>query len=39
MARIEYSDPAKASDRTREILGKNRNANIFPDDGAFAELF
>src|SRR5471032_870871 len=29
MARIEYSDPAKASDRTREILGKNRNANIF----------
>jgi hypothetical protein len=29
MARIEYSDPTKASDRTREILGKNRNANIF----------
>jgi alkylhydroperoxidase family enzyme len=29
MARIEYSDPAKANDRTREILGKNRNANIF----------
>ena len=29
MARIEYSDPAKASDRTRELLGKNRNANIF----------
>ena len=29
MARIEYSDPANASDRTREILGKNRNANIF----------
>ena len=29
MTRIEYSDPAKASDRTREILGKNRNANIF----------
>jgi alkylhydroperoxidase family enzyme len=29
MARIEYSDPAKAGDRTREILGKNRNANIF----------
>jgi alkylhydroperoxidase family enzyme len=29
MARIEYADPAKASDRTREILGKNRNANIF----------
>jgi alkylhydroperoxidase family enzyme len=29
MARIDYSDPANASDRTREILGKNRNANIF----------
>src|ERR1700759_5872628 len=29
MARIEYSDPAKANDRTRKILGKNRNANIF----------
>src|ERR1700761_801743 len=29
MARIEYSDPAKADERTREILGKNRNANIF----------
>jgi alkylhydroperoxidase family enzyme len=29
MARIAYSDPAKASDRTRELLGKNRNANIF----------
>src|SRR5207302_3078958 len=29
MARIEYSDPAKADDRTREILDKNRNANIF----------
>src|SRR5260370_36479451 len=29
MARIDYSDPAKANDRTREILGKNRNANIF----------
>ena len=29
MARIAYSDPAKAGDRTREILGKNRNANIF----------
>lgn len=29
MARIEYSDPSKASDRTREILDKNRNANIF----------
>ena len=26
MARIDYSDPAKANDRTREILGKNRNA-------------
>ena len=29
MARIEYADPAKADERTREILGKNRNANIF----------
>ncbi len=29
MARIEYSDPDKHNDRTREILGKNRNANIF----------
>src|ERR1700682_4377677 len=29
MARIEYSDPARADDRTRELLGKNRNANIF----------
>lgn len=29
MARIDYSDPAKASDRTRELLAKNRNANIF----------
>jgi alkylhydroperoxidase family enzyme len=29
MARIDYSDPATASDRTRELLGKNRNANIF----------
>jgi alkylhydroperoxidase family enzyme len=29
MARIEYTDFAKASDRTREILDKNRNANIF----------
>ena len=29
MARIDYSDPANASERTREILGKNRNANIF----------
>ena len=29
MARIEYSDRANASDRTREILDKNRNANIF----------
>ena len=37
MARIDYNDPAKANDRTRELLGKNRNANIFPDDGAFAE--
>ena len=29
MARIEYSDPAKHNDRTKELLGKNRNANIF----------
>src|ERR1700720_818757 len=29
MARIDYCDPANASERTREILGKNRNANIF----------
>ena len=29
MARINYSDPIGASDRTREILDKNRNANIF----------
>src|SRR6201982_2134703 len=29
MARIKTSSPAKANDRTREILGKNRNANIF----------
>jgi alkylhydroperoxidase family enzyme len=29
MARIPYGDPAMHSDRTRELLGKNRNANIF----------
>lgn len=29
MARIDYSDPTTASDRTRELLAKNRNANIF----------
>ncbi len=29
MARIEYCDPTKANDRTREVLTKNRNANIF----------
>jgi alkylhydroperoxidase family enzyme len=29
MARIDYCDEAKASARTREILTKNRNANIF----------
>src|SRR5438552_9663106 len=29
MARVEYSDPAKANERTRAILGKNHNANIF----------
>lgn len=29
MARLPYSDPDQASDRTRELLAKNRNANIF----------
>jgi alkylhydroperoxidase family enzyme len=29
MARIDYSDPTKYNDRTRELLEKNRNANIF----------
>src|SRR5258708_1624273 len=29
MARIDYCDPAHASERTREILEKNRSANIF----------
>src|SRR6202000_1275219 len=29
MARIDYSDPAQHNDRTREILGKNDNANFF----------
>ena len=29
MARMEYSDPAKYNDRTRELLEKNRTANIF----------
>ena len=29
MARIEYCDTSKSSERTREILGKNRYANIF----------
>ena len=29
MARIDYCDPANVSERTLEILGKNRNANIF----------
>src|SRR5258708_16910383 len=29
MARIDYCDPSKSNERTREILGKNRNANIF----------
>ena len=28
MARIDYCDTSKASERTREILAKNRNANI-----------
>jgi alkylhydroperoxidase family enzyme len=29
MARTDYVDRTKVSDRTREILDKNRNANIF----------
>jgi alkylhydroperoxidase family enzyme len=29
MARIDYCDTSKSSERTREILGKNRDANIF----------
>ena len=29
MARIDYSDPAKYNDRTRQLLDWNRNANIF----------
>src|SRR4051794_792930 len=29
MARIDYCDTSKSNDRTRELLGKNRNANIF----------
>src|SRR5213080_2716411 len=29
MARVEYSDPARHNERTRDLLGKNRNANIF----------
>jgi alkylhydroperoxidase family enzyme len=29
MARIDYCDLSKSDDRTREIAGKNRNANIF----------
>ena len=29
MARIEYSDPDKLDDRSRELLEKNRSANIF----------
>lgn len=29
MARIDYVDPATTSERNREILDKNRNANIF----------
>ena len=29
MARIEYSDPTGHNARTSELLGKNRNANIF----------
>src|ERR1700685_460195 len=29
MARIDYCDTSKSNERTREILDKNRNANIF----------
>src|SRR5438874_6076445 len=29
MARIDYCDTSKSNERTREILGKNHNANIF----------
>jgi alkylhydroperoxidase family enzyme len=29
MARIDYCDISKSNERTKEILGKNRNANIF----------
>jgi len=29
MARIDYCDASKSNERTRELLGKNRNANIF----------
>ena len=29
MARIDYCDTSNSNQRTREILGKNRNANIF----------
>ena len=29
MVRIDYCDTSKSSERTREILGKNRYANIF----------
>src|SRR3974390_2322279 len=28
MARIDYCNPAQHNDRTRELLGKNRNVNI-----------
>src|SRR6476659_11515918 len=29
MARIDYCDTSKSNERTRELLGNNRNANIF----------
>jgi alkylhydroperoxidase family enzyme len=29
MARIDYCDTSKSNERTKEILNKNRNANIF----------
>ncbi len=39
MARIDYSDPATASERARGILGKNRNlCQHLPHDGASFQL-
>src|SRR6201998_2183602 len=43
MARIDYCDSSKSNERTREILGKNRNANIFrmmaPSPSYFEQFF